>query len=172
MFLNAQGCNFDQKLRHHLRHQIGLTVPSEPTSEKRCMKRAMEIFIFFFCNFLSFENNWNLVTLYKSVLAAEGDQSINEYGRAVLKRLKFLLKHTHGKHYCGVLFPDQLEEILQRKAALAMGMHPRLGKLSHFSRLDDALTGMIFSFSLDNVNNFASLHNRFAALYAADDWGE
>jgi hypothetical protein len=112
------------------------------------------------------------VTLYKSVLAAESDQRINEYGHAVLKRLKFLLKHTHCKHYCDVLFPDQIEDILPRKAALAMGMHPRLGELSLFSRLDDALTRMIFSFSLDNDFNFTSLHHRFAALYAADDWGE
>jgi hypothetical protein len=29
-----------------------------------------------------------------------------------------------------VLFPDQIEDILPRKAALAMGMHPRLGELS------------------------------------------
>ncbi len=114
--------------------------------------------------------NWYLVTLYKSVLAAEGDQRINEYGRAVLKRLKFHLKLTHCKHYCDVLFPDQIEYILQRKAALAMGLHPRLGKHSLFSRLDDALTGRIFSFSLDNDNNFTSLHNRFAALFAADDY--
>ena len=87
-------------------------------------------------------------------------------------RLKFLLKHTHCKHYCDVLFPDQIECILPRKAALAMGLHPRLGELSLFSRLDDALTGMIFSFSLDNDFNFRTLHHRFAALYAADDWGE
>jgi hypothetical protein len=31
-----------------------------------------------------------------------------------LKRLKFLLKHTHCKHYCDVLFPDQIECILPR----------------------------------------------------------
>jgi hypothetical protein len=136
------------------------------------MKRAMCLFIGFFCNFLTFEINWYLVTLYKSVLAAEGNQRINEYGRAVLKRLKFLLKHTHCKHNCDVLFPDQIEYILQRMAALAMGMHPRLGEHSLFSRLDDALTGMIFSFSLDNDYNLTSLHNRFAALFAADDWGE
>jgi hypothetical protein len=172
MFLYAQGCNFDKLLRYHLRKQIGFSVPSEPTYEHRCMNRAMEIFIFFYCNYLSFENNWILLTLYKSVLAAEGDQRINEYGRDVMKRYKFLLKHTHGKHFNGVIFPDQLEDIPQRKAALAMGMHPRLGELSHFFRLDDALTGMIFSFSHDNMYNFATLHNRFAALYAADDWGE
>jgi hypothetical protein len=147
------------------------------------MNHAMHLFIGFFCKFLSFEINWYLVTLYKSVLAAEGelaaedwsaegDQRGNEYGRAVLKRLKFLLKHTHGKHYCDVLFPDQIEDIQQRKAALAMGMHPRLGEESLFYRLDDALTGMIFSFSLDKLYNFTTLHSRFAALYAADDWGE
>jgi hypothetical protein len=172
MFLNG-GCNFEKNLREH----IGFTGPSDPITEHESMNRAMCLFIGFYNHylnsyFLTCEINWYLVTLYQSVLAAEGDQRINEYGRAVLKRLKFLLKHTHCKHYCDVLFPDQIECILPRKAALAMGLHPRLGELSLFSQLDDALTGMIFSFSLDNDFNFRTLHHRFAALYAADDWGE
>ncbi len=105
MFLNAEGCNFDKNLREH----IGFTGPSGPITEHESINRAMCLFIGFFCKFLTFEINWYLVTLYKSVLAAESDQRINEYRHAVLKRLKFLLKHTHFKHYCDVLFLDQIE---------------------------------------------------------------
>ena len=85
------------------------------------------------------------VTLYQSVLAVEHDQRTNKYrdGRAVMKRYKFLLKHSHCKHYCSVHFTDQTEYILQRKTVLAMSLHLRLWTHSLFSRFDPHLIRMI-----------------------------
>jgi hypothetical protein len=99
---------------------------------------------------------------------------MNDYGRAVLKRFKFLLKHSHCKHYRDVLFPDQVEYILQRKTVLAMSLHSRLGKDSPFYLLDQYVTTTIINLSLNDdpflapPENYSSLPHRFAKLYAAD----
>ncbi len=63
MFMNAHGCNFDKKLREH----IGFTNFSRPITEHGSMNRAMMLFVGFSCKFMTFEINWYLVTLYKSV---------------------------------------------------------------------------------------------------------
>ena len=139
-----------------------------------CMKRAMGEFIHYYDLYLRFGFYWCLVTLYRSVLAVEHDQTMNEYGRAVMRRFKFLLKHSHCKHYGEVHFPDQVEYILQRKTVMATSLHPRLGRDSLFSLLDPHLTKMIVDFAINDdpflgsVENYMSLNNRFAALYAAD----
>ena len=172
MFLNARGC-----WKNNLCQRIGFTGPSDAVTEQECMDRAMCIFLGFFNESLKYGSYWHVVTLYQSVLAVEHDQGMNEYGRAVLKRLKFLIKHAHCKHYYNVLYPDQTEYILQRNTALAMGLHSRLGRHSLLSLTDPAIAGMISTISLENdlflsaENNYTSLHNRFAALYAAD-WDE
>jgi hypothetical protein len=175
MFLKACSCEI---WKDEMRRRAGFTghLTTVPT-EREYMDRAMAIFCNFFNIYLKDGFYCNLITLYYSVVEGEHDQEINEYGRAVLKRLKFLLKHAHCKHYCHVFFPDQTEYILQRKTALAMGLHSRLGAQSFMRFLDPTLTEMVAVFSLngdpflDNKANYTSLHNRFAALHAAD-WGE
>ena len=102
MFLNARGC-----WKNNLCQRIGFTGPSDAVTEQECMDRAMCIFLGFFNESLKYGSYWHVVTLYQSVLAVEHDQGMNEYGRAVLKRLKFLIKHAHCKHYCNVLYPTK-----------------------------------------------------------------
>ncbi len=64
----------------------------------------------------------NLVTLYHTVMDIEHEVEINEYGRANLRKMKFLLRHAHCKHYHEICFLDQIEYIiLQRKHAMAAG---------------------------------------------------
>ncbi len=106
-----------------------------------CMRRAMCVFISvynYWMSGLNFGVYWHLVTLYQSVLVVEHDQRMNEYGRAVMKRYKFLLKHSHCNHYGTVHFPDQTEYILQRKSVLAMSLHPRPGTHSLYFSLGPA----------------------------------
>jgi hypothetical protein len=98
----------------------------------------------------------------------------NEYGHAILRKMKFLLRHAHCKHYCEVFFPNQIEYILQRKNAMAMGQHSRLGQDSLVHCLDPALIKMSVCWSLDgdqflaNAVNYMSLNNQFEALYAKE----
>jgi hypothetical protein len=160
--------------KEKLRREIGFSGRHRTFTDLDCMQCAMDKFIHYYHFYLGFGLYWYLVPLYRSVLAVEHDQRINEYGRAVMKRFKFLLKHSHCKHYGDVHFPDQAEYILQRKAVLAMSLHPRLGRDSPFSLLDPHLTKMIVDFALNDdpflgrEENYKSLNNRFAALYAAD----
>ncbi len=101
---------------------------------------------------------------------------MNDYGRAVLKRFKFLLKHSHCKHYGDVLFPDQVEYMFQQKTVLAISLHSRLGKDSPFCLLDqpEYLTTTIINLSLNDdpflvpPEFYSSLPHSFAKLYAAD----
>ena len=103
------------------------------------------------------------MTLYQSVLAVEHDQRVNDYGRAVLKRFKFLLKHSHCKHYGDVLFPDQVDYMLQRKTVLAMSLHSRLGKHSPFYLLDQYVTTRIINLSLNDDPYLAPPRKLFVA---------
>ena len=101
MFLNVRSSRFWED---NLRQRIGFVGPTEAFTEEDCMRRAMGLFINLFNTHLKYGAYGFLVTLYQSVLAIEHDQTMNDYGRAVLKRFKFLLKHSHCKHYCDVLF--------------------------------------------------------------------
>jgi hypothetical protein len=169
MFQNVRPSRFWED---NLRQRYGFVGPRKAFTDKDCMFRAMGLFINFFES-LQYGYGF-LVTLYQSVLAVEHDQRMNDYGRAVLKRFKFLLKHSHCKHYGNVFFPDQVEYMLQRKTVLAMSLHSRLGKDSPFYLLDQYLTTTIINLSLNNdpflapTENYSSLPHRFAKLYAAD----
>ena len=171
MFTNV---GFSQFWEDNLRQRPGFVGDRDAFTDEECMHRAMALFIGFFNSYLKYGAYGFLLTLYQSVRAVEGDQNMNDYGRAVLKRFKFLLKHSHCKHYCDVLFPDQVEYMLQRKTALAMSMHSRLGEHSPFHLLDEYLTTTSINLSLNDdpflvpPANYTSLPHRFAALYAAD----
>ncbi len=73
-----------------------------------------------------------------------------------------------------MLFPDQVDYMLQRKTVLAMSLHFRPGKHSPFYLLDQYVTAKIINLSLKDdpylapPENYSSLPHRFAALYAAD----
>ena len=78
---------------------------------------------------------WSLLVSCDTVSVRAGGRArpkVNEFGHTVLKRFKFLLKHSHFKHYCEMRFPDQAEYILQRKTVLAMSLHPSVGRHSFF----------------------------------------
>ena len=177
MFMNAGTSRLTRFWEDDLRQRIGFVGRTNAFTDEDCMFRAMRLFINFFAKHFQYGGYCFLVTLYQSVLAVEHDQRMNEYGRAVLKRFKFLLKHSHCKHYGDVLFPDQAEYMLQRKTALTMSLHPRLGERSPFSQLDPYLTKTIITFSLNDdpflgpTENYSSLKHRFAVLYAVD-WGD
>ena len=169
MFQNVRPSRFWED---NLRQRYGFFGPRKAFTDQDCMLRAMGLFLNFF-DTLQYGYGL-LVTLYQSVLAVEHDQRMNDYGRAVLKRFKFLLKHSHCKHYGDVLFPDQVDYMLQRKTVLAMSLHSRLGKHSPFYLLDQYVTTRIINLSLNDdpylapPENYSSLPHRFAALYAAD----
>ena len=147
MFLNVRSSRFWED---NLRQRIGFVGPTEAFTEEDCMRRTMGLFINLFNTHLKYGAYGFLVTLYQSVLAIEHDQTMNDYGRAVLKRFKFLLKHSHCKHYCDVLFPDQVEYMLQRKTVLAMSLHSRLGERSPFTLLGQDLTTTIIDAFLND----------------------
>ncbi len=75
----------------------------------------MSIFCYLLSVYLKDGFYCNLVTMYHTVLEVEHEVEINEYGLAVLRKAKFLLRHAHCKHYCEIFFPDQKEYILQLK---------------------------------------------------------
>ena len=60
----------------------------------------------------------------------------------------FVLKHVHGQHYTAYIFPSQWQYIFCRRLAVAMALHPRLGRGSWIAQLD---AGMIKSFGLLSV---------------------
>ena len=90
MFKNVRPSRFWED---NLRQRYGFIGPRNAFTDKDCMLRAMGLFLNFF-DTLQYGYGF-LVTLNQSVLAVEHDQRVNDYGRAVLKRFKFLLKHSH-----------------------------------------------------------------------------
>jgi hypothetical protein len=179
MFLAA--CS-SERWKQELRGRIGFPGHQQDVSEKESMSRAMSIFCYILSVYLDgFSSYCNLATLYLTVMEVEHEVEINEYWRAVLRKIKFLLRHAHCKHYCDIFFPDQIEYILQRKTARAMSLcsRLRLGRDSLVHCLDSALIKNTVCWSLDgdtflaNSVNYTSLDivdNQFEALYAAD-WG-
>ena len=107
------------------------------------MSRAMSIFWYFLRVYLKDGFDCNLVTLYLTVMEVKQEVEINEYERAVLRKMKYLLGHGHGKHYCEIFFPDQIEYILQRKTAMAMSGYESV--FATWAGQLDALLGFCFN---------------------------
>jgi hypothetical protein len=83
---------------------------------------------------------------------------INGYGRANLRKMNVLLRHSHCKHYCEICFSDQIEYIIsQRKHAMAMGLHSRRGQDNLVLCLDPALIKVDGDLFLANAVNYMSL---------------
>jgi hypothetical protein len=63
--------------------------------------------------------------------------------RAIVRKMKFLLKHALCKHYCEIFFPDQIEYIFAAKKCDGDGLHSRLGQDSVVLCLDPALIKIV-----------------------------
>jgi hypothetical protein len=111
------------------------------------MEKAMQIMVNFYIERIcpdlgnrwatGMYNGFHLTLFYQSAAEIiQDEQKLNGKGHDIMRRLMFVLEHVHCEHYARTIFPSQWQDIFQRRLAVAMACHPRLGRDSRIAQLD------------------------------------
>ncbi len=111
------------------------------------MEMAMDIMLNFYIHRICTDlgNRWStgmyncfhLTLFYQSAAEIiQDEQKLNGKGHDIMRRLMFVLEHVHCEHYARTIFPSQWQDIFQRRLAVAMAFHPRLGRDAGIAQMD------------------------------------
>ena len=121
------------------------------------MENALAFFIYFYCNMVyrfgeGTYNTFLLPVVYQSVLQLIEDPRLNGQGVEIFKRIAFILRNVHCAHCMVRIFPTQIASVAQRRLAVCMSQHRRLGSDSMMRLLDDMTILRITVQSSDDLN--------------------
>ena len=97
-------------------------------------------------------NGFHLTLFYQSAAEIIQEQKLNGKGHDIMRRLMFVLKHVHCEHYADTIFPSQWQYIFQRRLAVAMACHPRLGGDSGIAQMDAEMIRLLGLKSLHDTD--------------------
>ncbi len=132
----------------------------------KSMEKAMHIMVNFYIEriYPDLGNRWSyngfhLTLFYQSAAEIiQDEQKLNGKGHDIMRRLMFVLEHVHCEHYARIIFPSQWQDIFQRRLAVAMACHPRLGRDAGIAQLDVEMIRL--SLGLEYFYDYSNLHHQ------------
>jgi hypothetical protein len=137
------------------RHDIGIPRRGPYYTGNMSMGTALELLQHFFIYqfgggfYVGDFINFQLALLYQAATDIVQDQGLNGNGIDIMQRFCFVLAHMHTVHHSDVIFPSQWQYIFQRRLAVAMALHARLGSDSGMYLLESDITR---SFALQSLH--------------------
>jgi len=83
--------------------------------------------------------NFVLTLFYQSVAEIIQEKRLNGNGMDIMRRVLLILKQMHCMHYADTFIESQWHSIFQRRLAVAIACHPRLGRFAGIAKMDGRL---------------------------------